>query len=91
MKRAAEAPLPPMDDPETTKEKENGGTTHPSAPSAQHQKTAAPTEEDHTSKDYYFDSYAHHAIHEEMLKDSVRTKTYQMAILQNPHLFKDKV
>jgi hypothetical protein len=46
---------------------------------------------DRTSKDYYFDSYAHHAIHEEMLKDSVRTKTYQMAILQNAHLFQDKV
>ena len=26
-------------------------------------------EADRTSKDYYFDSYAHHAIHEEMLKD----------------------
>jgi hypothetical protein len=49
-----------------------------------------PTEE-RTSKDYYFDSYAHHAIHEEMLKDEVRTKTYQMAIMQNKHLFQDKV
>lgn len=45
----------------------------------------------HTSKDYYFDSYAHHAIHEEMLKDEVRTKTYEMAIFQNKHLFHDKV
>lgn len=44
-----------------------------------------------TSKDYYFDSYAHHAIHEEMLKDEVRTKTYEMAIMQNKHLFQDKV
>ena len=25
-----------------------------------------------TSKDYYFDSYAHFGIHEEMLKDEVR-------------------
>lgn len=47
--------------------------------------------QDRTSKDYYFDSYAHHAIHEEMLKDEVRTRTYQMAITQNKHLFKDKV
>jgi hypothetical protein len=47
--------------------------------------------EDRTSKDYYFDSYAHHAIHEEMLKDDVRTKTYQMAIMDNKHLFQDKV
>lgn len=30
-----------------------------------------------TSADYYFDSYAHFGIHEEMLKDSVRTRTYQ--------------
>jgi hypothetical protein len=44
-----------------------------------------------TSRDYYFDSYAHHAIHEEMLKDEVRTRTYQLAILENRHLFKDKV
>ena len=44
-----------------------------------------------TSKDYYFDSYAHHAIHEEMLKDGVRTRTYQRAILDNKHLFQGKV
>jgi tRNA/tmRNA/rRNA uracil-C5-methylase (TrmA/RlmC/RlmD family) len=48
-------------------------------------------EADRTSKDYYFDSYAHHAIHEEMLKDEVRTRTYEMAIKQNAHLFRDKV
>ena len=30
-----------------------------------------------TSKDYYFDSYAHFGIHEEMLKDEVRTLTYR--------------
>jgi type I protein arginine methyltransferase len=47
--------------------------------------------DDRTSKDYYFDSYSHHAIHEEMLKDEVRTKTYEMAILENKHLFKNKV
>ncbi len=29
-------------------------------------------------------------IHEEMLKDKVRTGTYQKAILSNPHLFKNK-
>lgn len=48
-------------------------------------------EDNRTSKDYYFDSYAHHAIHEEMLKDDVRTKTYEMAIKQNPHLFEGKI
>uniref|UniRef100_A0A915CV98 type I protein arginine methyltransferase n=1 Tax=Ditylenchus dipsaci TaxID=166011 RepID=A0A915CV98_9BILA len=38
-----------------------------------------------------FDSYAHFGIHEEMLKDEVRTKSYQNAIYHNRHLFKDKV
>jgi hypothetical protein len=47
--------------------------------------------DERTSKDYYFDSYSHHAIHEEMLKDEVRTKTYEMAIMQNKHLFRDKI
>ncbi|KAI8914380.1 S-adenosyl-L-methionine-dependent methyltransferase [Gorgonomyces haynaldii] len=44
-----------------------------------------------TSKDYYFDSYAHFGIHEEMLKDEVRTISYRNSIYQNAHLFKDKV
>jgi len=44
-----------------------------------------------TSKDYYFDSYSHYGIHEEMLKDRVRTETYQAAILQNKEVFKDKI
>ncbi|KAL7422446.1 Nuclear SAM-dependent mono-and asymmetric methyltransferase [Cryptotrichosporon argae] len=44
-----------------------------------------------TSKDYYADSYAHFGIHEEMLKDQVRTLSYRNAIMQNPHLFKGKV
>ena len=35
------------------------------------------TSEEMTSKDYYFDSYAHFGIHEEMLKDEVRTLTYR--------------
>jgi SAM-dependent methyltransferase len=29
-------------------------------------------------------------IHEEMLKDTVRTGSYRAAIVDNPHLFKDK-
>ncbi|XP_043222011.1 protein arginine N-methyltransferase 1-like isoform X2 [Amphibalanus amphitrite] len=44
-----------------------------------------------TSKDYYFDSYAHFGIHEEMLKDEVRTLTYRNSMYHNRHLFKDKV
>lgn len=47
--------------------------------------------EDMTSKDYYFDSYAHFGIHEEMLKDEVRTLTYRNSMFHNRHLFKDKV
>ncbi|OXV09020.1 hypothetical protein Egran_03213 [Elaphomyces granulatus] len=39
----------------------------------------------------YFTSYDHHGIHEEMLKDEVRTKSYRDAIYQNRHIFKDKV
>merc|ERR1712112_570574 len=47
--------------------------------------------EEMTSKDYYFDSYAHFGIHEEMLKDEVRTLTYRNSMWHNKHLFKDKV
>jgi len=50
-----------------------------------------PDSKEFTSKDYYFDSYAHFGIHEEMLKDEVRMKTYSKAILNSKHLFKDKV
>ncbi|XP_018479068.1 protein arginine N-methyltransferase 1.1 [Raphanus sativus] len=52
---------------------------------------AAETTDDTTSADYYFDSYSHFGIHEEMLKDVVRTKTYQNVIYQNKFLIKDKV
>lgn len=41
--------------------------------------------------DYYFDSYSHFSIHEEMLKDTIRTRAYMDAIMDNPHLFKDKI
>merc|ERR1711868_8565 len=44
-----------------------------------------------TSKDYYFDSYAHFGIHEEMLKDEVRTLTYRNAFYHNKHLIRGKV
>ncbi|KAG0205012.1 type I protein arginine N-methyltransferase Rmt1 [Mortierella sp. NVP41] len=52
---------------------------------------SAMEEDTQTAKDYYFDSYAHFGIHEEMLKDEVRTMTYRASIYQNRHLFKDKV
>ena len=50
--------------------------------------TAAPVDE---SQNYYFASYEGTSIHWEMLNDSVRTLAYRNAILQNKHLFKDKV
>ncbi|KAH9969273.1 S-adenosyl-L-methionine-dependent methyltransferase [Lactifluus volemus] len=52
--------------------------------------TSGHSSEGMTSRDYYADSYAHFGIHEEMLKDTVRTGSYRAAIINNPHLFKDK-
>ncbi|KAK6177341.1 hypothetical protein SNE40_015460 [Patella caerulea] len=60
-------------------------TTSPEKPEA------ANNPDDMTSKDYYFDSYAHFGIHEEMLKDEVRTLTYRNSMYYNKHLFKDKI
>lgn len=53
--------------------------------------TLATNAEEMTSRDYYFDSYAHFGIHEEMLKDEVRTLTYRNSMYHNKHLFKGKV
>ena len=44
-----------------------------------------------TKDNYYFDSYAHIGIHEDMLKDKIRTLAYRDAIYKNPSIFKDKV
>lgn len=52
---------------------------------------AAAKNSEMTSADYYFDSYAHFGIHEEMLKDKVRTLSYRRAIYQNKHLFAGKI
>lgn len=38
----------------------------------------------------YFQSYSYNAIHEEMLKDSVRTDAYRDFIYENKHLFAGK-
>lgn len=43
------------------------------------------------SEQHYFGSYDHFSIHEEMLKDRVRTLSYRQAIHKNKDLFKDKV
>jgi type I protein arginine methyltransferase len=63
----------------------------PSFPSSSSPLSASSGESEKTSADYYFDSYSHFGIHEEMLKDSVRTKTYMKAITLNRHLFRDKI
>ncbi|KAL1006969.1 hypothetical protein UPYG_G00079920 [Umbra pygmaea] len=39
----------------------------------------------------YFSSYGHYSIHEEMLKDKVRTEGYRDFMYLNPEVFKDKV
>ena len=41
--------------------------------------------------DYYFDSYGHFNIHEDMLKDKIRTTCYKNAIFKNRSLFENKV
>ncbi|XP_022083791.1 protein arginine N-methyltransferase 3-like isoform X1 [Acanthaster planci] len=45
----------------------------------------------HQEDQCYFDSYAHYSIHEEMLKDRVRTESYRDFIYDNQHIFKNKV
>ncbi|KAL4642004.1 protein arginine N-methyltransferase 3 [Arapaima gigas] len=39
----------------------------------------------------YFSSYGHYGIHEEMLKDRVRTESYRDFMYLNPEVFRDKV
>jgi len=43
------------------------------------------------NSEYYWNSYAHFGIHEEMIKDRVRTGSYRRAICENPQLFNNKV
>lgn len=62
-----------------------------STPAPQQAPAATGSTDEKTSKDYYFDSYSHFGIHEEMLKDRVRTLAYMRSIVDNKHLFKDKV
>lgn len=49
-----------------------------------------PDGESASMRDYYFNSYAHFGIHEDMLKDTVRTGSYKAAILNNKALFAGK-
>jgi type I protein arginine methyltransferase len=45
----------------------------------------------HIHPDKYFQGYGHFAIHEEMIKDKIRTRAYKNAILSNKYLFTDKI
>ncbi|KAH7820360.1 putative Arginine methyltransferase pam1 [Monocercomonoides exilis] len=60
-----------------------------SQPAVEQKELKSPS--DMQSSDYYFESYAHFGIHEEMLKDEVRTRTYRDAIIHNPQLFRGKI
>ncbi|XP_061466628.1 protein arginine N-methyltransferase 3 isoform X8 [Rhineura floridana] len=51
--------------------------------------TVADLKED--EEDVYFSSYGHYGIHEEMIKDKVRTESYRDFIYQNSHIFRDKI
>jgi type I protein arginine methyltransferase len=61
------------------------------APAKGDEKAEGDAEDKPFDGQYYWNSYAHFGIHEEMLKDEVRTKTYRNAIMYNKHLFRDKV
>nr|XP_027202125.1 protein arginine N-methyltransferase 1-like [Dermatophagoides pteronyssinus] len=41
--------------------------------------------------DYYYNSYSYLNVHEEMLKDHQRTLSYHNAIMNNKHLFENKI
>ena len=58
---------------------------------AEFNKQFVPTMEYRDVPDPYFGSYSHFYIHEEMLKDEVRTKSYMLACLNNKEQFKDKI
>ena len=79
------------DAPPPTKKMSDGGNATSSSEATATEESSSNNNDSLTSKDYYFDSYSHHGIHEEMLKDQVRTRTYQMAILNNRHLFEGKI
>ena len=59
------------------------------APMSRASKSRAPALSEVDKK--YFDSYSSWHIHEEMIRDRVRTDAYADAITSNGHLFKDKV
>jgi len=69
-------------------EKMSVESTNNNTTSSRHDEEEVPHQ---SSSDYYWNSYAHFGIHEEMLKDEVRMKSYRNAIVNNKHLFRDKI
>eukprot|EP00123_Amoebidium_parasiticum_P014943 comp22713_c0_seq1/m.35271 comp22713_c0_seq1/g.35271 ORF comp22713_c0_seq1/g.35271 comp22713_c0_seq1/m.35271 type:complete len:530 (-) comp22713_c0_seq1:880-2469(-) len=65
---------------------EGDAETGPSGVPVQNLKEQAKEEDE-----YYVDSYSNVAIHEEMLRDVVRTEAYRDFMYKNPELLKDKV
>ena len=76
-----------------TKSDENGFTGNPSTWFSDEEffKKMQGTSDYEHKKDYYFHSYSSFYIHEEMLKDRIRTESYMKAIESNKECFKDKV
>ena len=68
--------------------KEFSGCVKEDVPSVNQQSSL---QQEPNSPDYYSDSYSHLAIHEEMVKDSVRTGSYLAAMVDNQHLFRGRV
>ena len=42
-------------------------------------------------QEHYFTSYDDVSVHRLMVRDAARTEAYRRAVLENSHLFKDKV
>ncbi|EDO49961.1 predicted protein [Nematostella vectensis] len=66
---------------------DEGDNTNPRSSTSQKKVSNMEDDEDGA----YFSSYSHFGIHEEMLKDKVRTESYRDFIYGNPDIFKDKV
>ena len=69
------------------------GTARASGPCsyAHHGKSGSESEDEAGDTEGYFQSYAHHGIHAEMILDAVRTDSYRAALLSNPSVVKGKV
>jgi len=69
---------------------EDENTVHTFTPN--HEQETKKKEDMHMGdSDYYWNSYAHFGIHEEMLKDHVRTDSYRRAIFQSASAIKDRI